>query len=466
MRLSHLLLGMERTPLDPVSLPPVPADLAQLSDHALLAYAGCLGRVRSQAYYRLLATLPELARRGLWKAKGFASLEHMAKQVYGLSGEVVRQVRTLEAQLSGAPRIWGLLGRGEVGWSVLKVAGPYIQEKDEAWWLELLPRVTRDQLIEIVKPLREKSRGASAATAPAPGPESSAEGDQLPGQLARAFVDPAGGSGSAGGESCAPGHSPSPPPEPKPGAKDATRPAIPDAPLSRTLRIPVDPLTEKRFRELVAERSRFLGRAVSQGEVLAWLLGVVRDASSATPQDQPAAPTPAAERKFLEVVFRSEHSGELFTRTPAGMVQVPREAYPAVLREGESLDFGVLKSAAVASASRTRGERLSMLPGVAVPAAVERFVRLRAGNYCERPGCPNLGEHLHHRRRRAEGGDHDPANIWMCCDVCHAALHAGLLRDDPASPTHMSYVTPGSPIGLGWVDSKVQSYRRQAWAGK
>lgn len=121
--------------------------------------------------------------------------------------------------------------------------------------------------------------------------------------------------------------------------------------------------------------------------------------------------------RVIEVVFTSAESGASWMRTLRGLVPVPRPprpggAEPPPLRE--------LHARAV--------ERVVEGAGSAgLPAAVRRFVTVRAGGRCEVPGCHGPLAELHHRRARALGGSHHPDNVVGLCAVHHAAAHSGAL---------------------------------------
>ena len=60
-------------------------------------------------------------------------------------------------------------------------------------------------------------------------------------------------------------------------------------------------------------------------------------------------------------------------------------------------------------------------------AAVKPEVRRRSQGRCEAsagPGCSGAAVHVHHRRRRAQGGTNDLANLLDVCAWCHDFIHA------------------------------------------
>lgn len=66
-----------------------------------------------------------------------------------------------------------------------------------------------------------------------------------------------------------------------------------------------------------------------------------------------------------------------------------------------------------------------------VPETVRRQVLVRAGARCEArftSHCTGVAEHLHHRRRRSQGGGDTPANLVAVCRGCHEAIHGSPAR--------------------------------------
>ena len=69
----------------------------------------------------------------------------------------------------------------------------------------------------------------------------------------------------------------------------------------------------------------------------------------------------------------------------------------------------------------------------AIPPAVRWFVLHRDGGACTADGCSSRYRlQPHHVRRRADGGDHDPANLTtLCWFHHHIVVHRMGYRIDP-----------------------------------
>lgn len=100
------------------------------------------------------------------------------------------------------------------------------------------------------------------------------------------------------------------------------------------------------------------------------------------------------------------------------------------LRRGQGLRRRTPLSRTDQLAASTLGRgRPSSTPG-AIPAEVRRQVEARSGGRCEaaplwrRDGCQLDGHHLHHRKRRSQGGQHTASNLVHLCHACHRRVHA------------------------------------------
>jgi len=76
--------------------------------------------------------------------------------------------------------------------------------------------------------------------------------------------------------------------------------------------------------------------------------------------------------------------------------------------------------------------------GEAIPPAVRSYVLNRDQGRCQIDGCRSRYRlQPHHIRQRANGGDHDPANlISLCWYHHHVAIHMMGMSLDPSSPPH------------------------------
>lgn len=52
----------------------------------------------------------------------------------------------------------------------------------------------------------------------------------------------------------------------------------------------------------------------------------------------------------------------------------------------------------------------------------------KAGGRCRvgQHGCSGQAEHVHHIKRRSQGGGNELNNLLVCCHVCHGWIHANV----------------------------------------
>jgi len=83
------------------------------------------------------------------------------------------------------------------------------------------------------------------------------------------------------------------------------------------------------------------------------------------------------------------------------------------------------------------------------PPRLRRQLLAREAGHCGNPRCGNPADHCHHIVFRSQGGKTDLANEVAVCTVCHALVHAGLLRVSGRADTglHWSPVACNSSIG-------------------
>ena len=108
---------------------------------------------------------------------------------------------------------------------------------------------------------------------------------------------------------------------------------------------------------------------------------------------------------------------------------------------------------AVASAEKAKGAR--------VPVTVERYIRARARNLCERAGCRNPGVHVHHLFGRKGDRPHHPAKLGLLCLSCHDLLHLGRIENPTDPPWHWRVSDPTAPPNSKPRDRMFQEHRRR-----
>ena len=81
-----------------------------------------------------------------------------------------------------------------------------------------------------------------------------------------------------------------------------------------------------------------------------------------------------------------------------------------------------------------------------IPYPTRRKVFIRDRFACAVPGCTSKRFlEVHHLRRRADGGGHEPWNLLVLCDGHHVALHEGTITIRGRAPDQLVFGTPLRP---------------------
>lgn len=367
---------------------------ASLSDRDLERRNRQFGFLSRRAEQRFLATFPEIARRGLAEAHG--GLFALAARRGGVKPSKVQNILELARRLEPFPRIWALVERGEAGYSVVgRVPLEFLRENEGAWE-EILRSHSRRQVDTVVKEERARRRTPGPHVAAQSPEASTARPSEASADLRGSMEEQLPGQEFLPWGGSSDGSAPPPPlegePNPLAGQAENQDP-------ERTHRVVVflTPDEAARLRVACRERSRARGKPVSQGDAL-------REA-------------------FLENFLDTRPPGE----SPAS---------PEERRE--------LHERAIAAAEGATGK--------AAPIDVQRDVGVRSEGVCERPGCGEAGEHLHHqipyRARRGRLGSrlrglprHHPDAVVLLCGTCHALVHEGRI-ENPEDPVGRWRVAP------------------------
>ena len=109
-----------------------------------------LGRERNRITYQLLALLPEIYRRKIYREKGYSTIEEYAGKLAGLSGEVVKKALGLDRSLQKAIETQGIH-------KVAIVANLVTPETDKIWADKVENMSTRG-LQELSREIRGKKQ--------------------------------------------------------------------------------------------------------------------------------------------------------------------------------------------------------------------------------------------------------------------------------------------------------------------
>jgi hypothetical protein len=105
----------------------------------------------------------EVARRGLYRELGFASLELYAVEGLGFSRDRYFQFRRLAEDLERLPRLKEAVVRGEIGWTKAQQVARVATPASEARWVATATSVGRRELAAEVKRARREAKARRAA---------------------------------------------------------------------------------------------------------------------------------------------------------------------------------------------------------------------------------------------------------------------------------------------------------------
>jgi hypothetical protein len=114
---------------------------------------------------------------------------------------------------------------------------------------------------------------------------------------------------------------------------------------------------------------------------------------------------------------------------------------------GKRIEVGEAERACAECDAHVIDDELGKRATQTIPPVTRRKVWQRDEGRCRVPGCRaarNLD--VHHIVRRADGGDHDPANLVVLCSGHHKLHHLGLLSITGRAPDHLSFARDGASL--------------------
>ena len=474
----------------------VPAKpISELDRTEIRALAKQFGGYRQTATRVVMALLPAIKRLEIFRDDGCTDLYEWAAKFLAMPRDPVDRALALYQRIGGFGCLWQLLAEGIVGPSKLERAAPHVTEANAAWLAEQIRSLPKAQLEEVLRQLGPKraapARHPSPVAVPIPSPSLLPAGS--PGIASCADPQPRAGGQQLGGDGQA--DWPEGPPREDPGDKtDAQQVA------RLRLSLEVDALGEKRIRDLQRLYQQSHGKAIGLGDLFVRLahqavaLGVVpgvedpahdteatgrldeqrapdaalpdddrpdrpRPGEPQRPPEEPQQPPVAAlalgSRRFrprvLEVVVSVVETGWKFVRTAAGWLPVPDGAFDGFLSPCSVVPLANVRIAALAAADKATGRHL--------PAAVDRYIRVRSGGYCEARDCHRPLAEIHHRKRHAFDPSHHPDDLVALCDLHHGSAHFGLIVNEDEAPGSWQILQEGQSPASSPVDLKVQQFR-------
>lgn len=137
--------------------------VSTLSDEELYRKCRECGQNAKLWSRKFAALLPEVAKRGLHRRKGFISIHEFAGKVAGMSEYAVDRVLHLHSKIKDKPALLKIFESGAEGWSKIEVVCHVATTETEKLWAEKVSRLSMAALSELVKNYRLKTVGADYA---------------------------------------------------------------------------------------------------------------------------------------------------------------------------------------------------------------------------------------------------------------------------------------------------------------
>jgi len=131
-----------------------PINLESFSDKDLYSYCKKVGYNARIWYRRFIATIPEVAKRRLYKKYGYCSINEFAGKLAGVSHANVEEVLRVSEKFKELPKMKALIG--EVGLSKLKVVACIVTKDTDGFWAEKVKNMTKSSLEVYVREIKRK----------------------------------------------------------------------------------------------------------------------------------------------------------------------------------------------------------------------------------------------------------------------------------------------------------------------
>jgi len=131
-----------------------PTNFEQFSDKDLYQYCKKVGfnaRIWSRKF---MATIPEVAKRRLYKKYGYCSIHEFSAKMAGVSHDNVDEVLRVSEKFKELPKMKALIG--DVGLSKLKVVACIATKDTDGFWAEKVKNMTKQVLEVYVREIKRK----------------------------------------------------------------------------------------------------------------------------------------------------------------------------------------------------------------------------------------------------------------------------------------------------------------------
>lgn len=371
---------------------------SELSDEELYKKCQEYGRSARMWTRRFAGLLPEVAKRRLYRRKGFTSIHYFANLVGGLSDYTVDKILNLAEKLKDKPALLSLLESGAQGWSKIEKVAYVATVENDKKLAEKVGILSSRSLEVFVQNYRLQFT-----------PGSDTQNNSTIRQSS--ILD----RGSSGGASTSMGG-----------------PAQPQEQLRFSC--PVSPEVGLNLRILKQHFEKTTKESLTWDQVLTNALEKIDLKKPALNFKK----CPACKKNKASVQICEACARELVAEEAAEKVE---KAAGEIIQK----DVGT-NDPAMASGDATRH----------IPIEVRRFLELKYGKKCAFPGCNKPWENFHHIKRFALVKNHDEKFIVPLCKEHHDLAHAGLIanENDPVEKWFVNMEVKRE-ISVEKVDQKV-----------
>ncbi|MBM3270469.1 MAG: HNH endonuclease [Candidatus Sericytochromatia bacterium] len=566
------------------TLPPVPeVPVARMSRSEVRRLAHAYGHHKRHAAYRFSALMPVVSRNRIFMDDHCLDIYEWAAKFGGMTRPEVDRILALWEIIGEYDCLWRLLADG-VGITKLERAAPHVTPDNAGWMAKQVESLTKPELEAFLRGLRRSLAAADQAAAGqavatggatvaearpvamvrsvspllpgfdparaepatcaapaatrakcaesstdyplAPAPATGPVPQPLPTSTPPTSTPPTSTPPTCTPPTCTPPSSPpgssTPPISAPPVASERVpSPTRPTPPAAIRLSLELDPIGEKRVRELQDIYERLHGRPIGLGQLVSllarWAIlqgnlpsledlaagGIGCAGAEGTTFDGtmrgPAAPDVAAlDAAALDVAMPDaatpgaavpETGGGAGEQAKAGRKPLPvgRKFQPRLLEVVVSIaetGWRFVRTGAgwvpvadgCLAGFLTRGQAVPLgnlhVAAIAAsrdvtgerywPVAVERYLLARSGGYCEVGDCRRRAVAAHHRKRFAHDPSHHPDDLVCACGEHHGLAQNGRFRDESLDPAAWGTLAVGEEATLCEADRQFLEVRKKA----
>lgn len=161
-------------------------EISELTDRELYERCQEYGSQARRWKQRFCGLIPEVARRGLYRRKGFYSIYDFSAKIGGVGHETVDRILQISAKLEDKPALRSIFENGEQGWSKIQEVAYIATPETDKDFAEKVNSLSKSALSAYVHEIREKSAaGGISENIPPPPQDLCSMSFQVTGEVER-----------------------------------------------------------------------------------------------------------------------------------------------------------------------------------------------------------------------------------------------------------------------------------------